>query len=602
MKSIVKNEVKAAALSLCLAGCLILFFSAVSSCEENAGTEELFMKAMQMETQDADYEGAMWVYNDILRENPENEEITAKALGKIEVCYKKLGYTEKEWEVMKNRLIEEPVRVNAFLANARSRPKSPFKSEETIEDTMRQIKERSQKRLALLNKKLPPFPSVLKCIDGTEIREELIMGKVSILFFWSKIFASCKIVMKDLIALSDEYSSEDICILAINVTEDKEEHEAFIELVNPPFPCTCIALKQARRKERKLWNQTHGQGKLWPKGHSRPKFRPSPQTHQKALWSPTYGLGITPYILFIDKEGVVRNYKGRYEDKKELRNIINQVLGYEKRNLVEDGSEIKPAGEKVKKSVCKCKRNCNDRGVCEIKTKVVDSITHPPFQIVIPADDKEITKAQLEEVLRRAKTALKEVEKLWNVSWDRSKKIEILVDTKSNAGVGGLPTGTARPAISAIFIPIWGGAGIDTLKHEITHLFTPNFPRWLMEGTAVYAGHAGENPGWLKQGRVAQILENFSVDKLSKMCGSRKIHGYNKKIYGYKIAQIIVYHLVETYGLEKMQRLIQQEAQFPEVFEEIYGFSIADFEKEAPEILSTKIINVDNLLNAMNAK
>ena len=79
---------------------LVLFFSAFVllflfvdlSSQQTA--EELFEKALYMEEAQGDLQKAIGLYEQILKQFPENREIAAKAQLHIGLCYEKLGLQE----------------------------------------------------------------------------------------------------------------------------------------------------------------------------------------------------------------------------------------------------------------------------------------------------------------------------------------------------------------------------------------------------------------------------------------------------------------------------------------------------------------------------
>jgi len=80
---------------LCLAGCLMLLLFGSSFAEGKETAEALFMKAMQMETRDADYKGAIEVYQKIMR-NCEDEETASKTIKRMRNCYEKVGRKDEK--------------------------------------------------------------------------------------------------------------------------------------------------------------------------------------------------------------------------------------------------------------------------------------------------------------------------------------------------------------------------------------------------------------------------------------------------------------------------------------------------------------------------
>ncbi|MDO9464122.1 MAG: hypothetical protein Q7J67_02350 [bacterium] len=101
MRKVVRSAVR----TICVAGCLMLFLSG-SSFAEGETAEALFMKAMQMETRDADYEGAIGVYEKIMR-NCEDEETISKTIKRMRDSYEKVGRKdEKESGAVINKMFD----------------------------------------------------------------------------------------------------------------------------------------------------------------------------------------------------------------------------------------------------------------------------------------------------------------------------------------------------------------------------------------------------------------------------------------------------------------------------------------------------------------
>jgi len=90
MRKVVRSAVR----TICVAGCLMLFLSG-SSFAEGETADALFMKAMQMETRDADYEGAIGVYQKIMKDY-HDEETASKTIKRMRNCYEKVGRKDEK--------------------------------------------------------------------------------------------------------------------------------------------------------------------------------------------------------------------------------------------------------------------------------------------------------------------------------------------------------------------------------------------------------------------------------------------------------------------------------------------------------------------------
>lgn len=75
---------------------LVLVITAVYA--ENNTPEFLYQKALYLETAKADYEGAIKIYEEIVKKNEKNAEFVARALYRMGVCWEKLGETKKAQE------------------------------------------------------------------------------------------------------------------------------------------------------------------------------------------------------------------------------------------------------------------------------------------------------------------------------------------------------------------------------------------------------------------------------------------------------------------------------------------------------------------------
>ena len=89
-----RKVVRSAVSKICVAGCLMLFLSG-SSFAAGETAEALLMQAMQMETSDADYEGAIAIYQKIMRDC-EDEEIASKTIKRMKNCYEKTNRTDEK--------------------------------------------------------------------------------------------------------------------------------------------------------------------------------------------------------------------------------------------------------------------------------------------------------------------------------------------------------------------------------------------------------------------------------------------------------------------------------------------------------------------------
>ena len=74
----------------------IILASVISAvCAENNAPEFLYQKGLYLETAKADYEGAVKVYEKIIKEHETNAEFVAKSLYRTGICYEKLGKSGK---------------------------------------------------------------------------------------------------------------------------------------------------------------------------------------------------------------------------------------------------------------------------------------------------------------------------------------------------------------------------------------------------------------------------------------------------------------------------------------------------------------------------
>lgn len=91
-----RKMIKDAAKGFCLAAGLVLFLATGVGAEKiKESPEMLFMKARQMELQEADYEGAIKVYDEIIKEYERKAEVVAQALYRTGLCYEKIGQTDR---------------------------------------------------------------------------------------------------------------------------------------------------------------------------------------------------------------------------------------------------------------------------------------------------------------------------------------------------------------------------------------------------------------------------------------------------------------------------------------------------------------------------
>ena len=65
---------------------------------ENNSPEFLYQKALYLETAKADYEGAIKIYEEIIKQSEKNAEFTVKTLYRMGLCYEKVGNIEKAKE------------------------------------------------------------------------------------------------------------------------------------------------------------------------------------------------------------------------------------------------------------------------------------------------------------------------------------------------------------------------------------------------------------------------------------------------------------------------------------------------------------------------
>ena len=84
---------------LSLAVGIILVSVVYAVCAENNTPEFLYQKGLYLETAKADYEGAVKVYEEIIKTHEKNAEFVAKSLYRAGICYEKLGKNDKAEKV-----------------------------------------------------------------------------------------------------------------------------------------------------------------------------------------------------------------------------------------------------------------------------------------------------------------------------------------------------------------------------------------------------------------------------------------------------------------------------------------------------------------------
>jgi hypothetical protein len=130
--------------------------------------------------------------------------------------------------------------------------------------------------------------------------------------------------------------------------------------------------------------------------------------------------------------------------------------------------------------------------------------------------------------------------------------------------------------------------GRPTVRHELAHLVVEQFgrscvggdrPTWLEEGLAVYAeGPPAANV--LED--IGNAIENNSFEPVRSLNGAFPAHGEAAGI-AYSQSYSLVAYLLETYGQEEMQALIQALAAgagYDQALETVYGFNADGLEVE----------------------
>jgi len=129
--------------------------------------------------------------------------------------------------------------------------------------------------------------------------------------------------------------------------------------------------------------------------------------------------------------------------------------------------------------------------------------------------------------------------------------------------------------------------GRETVRHELAHLVLGQFawsclggsrPTWLEEGLATYAeGPADEET--LQD--IARGIENGSFEPLRSLSGAFPAHSADASM-AYSQSYSVVAFLLETYGQEKMEALLQALAQaqgYDAALEQVYGFNVDGLER-----------------------
>ncbi len=118
----------------------IILASVISAvCAENNTPEFLYQKGLYLETAKADYEGAVKVYEEIIKEHEKNAEFVAKSLYRAGICYEKLGKSGKAKEIF-NKLGNDYSKYLDSIEGA---------SQKVLASTQNQIAEKLKKKVTL---------------------------------------------------------------------------------------------------------------------------------------------------------------------------------------------------------------------------------------------------------------------------------------------------------------------------------------------------------------------------------------------------------------------------------------------------------------------
>lgn len=117
--------------------------------------------------------------------------------------------------------------------------------------------------------------------------------------------------------------------------------------------------------------------------------------------------------------------------------------------------------------------------------------------------------------------------------------------------------------------PIIMKSVVHELVHVVIHNINSNIPKSLDEGIATYL--AGNNEGVdqiiteVKAGKKIPTIRDLDTDAITF-----------SKIGGYEFSYLLIEYTVKTYGYDKLIAFIKE----PTKFDEIFGISLDDFEKE----------------------
>ena len=129
--------------------------------------------------------------------------------------------------------------------------------------------------------------------------------------------------------------------------------------------------------------------------------------------------------------------------------------------------------------------------------------------------------------------------------------------------------------------------GQDTVRHELAHLVLGQFawsclggsrPTWLEEGLAVFAEGP---PSEETLADIARGIENDSFEPLRSLSGAFPSHSADASM-AYSQSYSVVAFLLERYGQEKMQELLQALALahgYDAALEQVYGFNVDGLER-----------------------